>query len=101
MSRQQLLNEALIVSQQMTAAAEAGEWQQVITLETERSGLLNQAFAAASPANEQTARQIHAILDCDKRLMSLGVTARDEAAVEISQMQRGQKVKQAYRSAGA
>lgn len=84
----------------MTAAAEAGEWANVIALEAKRSGLLTSAFDAASPADETTARQIHAILDCDKRLMGMGVTARDAAAAEIARMQRSNKIKQAYQSAG-
>lgn len=99
-ARQQLLDEAVALSQRMTELGAAGEWQQVIALETQRSALLEQAFADAARADERTARQIHAILDSDKRLMNLGVVARDEAAAEIAQMQRGRKVQQAYRDAG-
>lgn len=100
MQRRQLLDEALSLSQRMAESGAAGDWQQVIELETRRSALLSDAFDAAAPADEFTVRQIGAILAADKRLMGLGVTARDEAAAELAQMQRGRKVKQAYRDAG-
>ena len=78
-----------------------GDWRQVIELESQRSALLQQAFAEPAPADESTARQIHAILEADKRLMNLGVIARDEAAAELASLQRGRKGQQAYLSTGA
>lgn len=98
--RQQLLDQALQLSQQMAELGAAGEWQQVIDLEPRRSALLHSALDVPAKADEATARQITAILAVDKQLMSLGVAARDETAVELGQMQRGRKVNQAYRNAG-
>jgi len=98
--RHQLLDQALQLSQRMAELGANGEWQQVIDLESQRSAVLNSAFDVAAKADEATARQIHAILAVDKQLLNLGVVARDEAAAELGQMQRGRKVKQAYRSAG-
>lgn len=83
----------------MATLAAAGEWRQVIELESQRSVLLNDAFSEARPADEVTARQIRAILASDKQLMGMGVTARDEAAAELAQLQRGRKVNNAYRNA--
>jgi hypothetical protein len=99
--RHQLLDQALRLSRRMGELGAEGQWQQVIELESTRSALLEQAFARRAPADEVTARQIHAILAADKQLMSLGVEARDEAAAELAQMQRGRKCQQAYRSIGA
>jgi hypothetical protein len=96
--RHQLLEQALQLSRQMGEFGAEGQWQQVIELETARSALLEQAFAQRAPADEPTARQIHAILEADKQLLSLGVVARDEAATELAHMQRGRKGQQAYRS---
>ena len=101
MARQQLLDQAIQLSHDMTERGGQGEWSQVIELEARRSALLTQAFADAVPADEAALRQIHAILEADKQLMSLSVEARDEAADELANMQRGRKVKQAYRNAGA
>jgi hypothetical protein len=85
----------------MVDQGSAGDWEQVLELERRRSGLLEQAFTEALPADEPTASRIRAILETDKRLMSLGVEARDEAASELAQLQRGRKGQQAYRSAGS
>jgi hypothetical protein len=98
--RHQLLDQALQLSQRMNECGTAGDWAQVIELESRRSALLEQAFAESVPADESTARQIHAILSADKHLMSLGVEARNEAAAELASLQRGRKVQQAYHSAG-
>ena len=99
--RQQLLDQALQLSQRMAELGAAGEWQQVIELEPQRSAVLHSAFDVDAKADETTAQQVSAILAVDRRLMNLGVVARDQAAVELGQMQRGRKVKQAYRSAGS
>jgi hypothetical protein len=98
--RQQLLDEAVRLSHDMTVSGSRGEWAEVIELEARRSAILAQAFAEAVPADEATARQINTILEADKRLMNLSVEARDEAAVELANMQRGRKVQRAYSNAG-
>lgn len=99
--RHQLLDQALQLSRQMGDCGVEGDWQQVIVLESRRSALLEQAFAEPAPADEPTARQIHAILEADRYLMNLGVEARDGAAAELARMQRGRRGQQAYRNAGA
>jgi hypothetical protein len=100
-ARHELLEQALLLSRQMGECGAEGRWQQVIELESARSDLLQQAFARRLPADEPTARQIHALLEADKYLMSLGVEARDAAAAELAQVQRGRKGQQAYRNVGA
>ena len=83
----------------MAELGAAGEWQQVIDLESQRSAVLNSAFDLAAKADATTAQQIHAILAVDKQVRRLGAVAREQAAAERGQMQRGRKGKQAYRSA--
>jgi len=99
--RHQLLDQAVELSRQMAELGAGGDWQQVIALEGQRRTLLDQAFSETLPADEITAGQIHAILEADKRLMHVGVEARDEAATELTRIQRGRKVKRAYGRAGA
>ncbi len=100
-SRSDHLDNALILSRRMLEAGSTGDWQTVIALEVDRSGQLDAAFAGAQAADPAFAERIRAILDVDKRLMGLSVTARDQAAAELTQLQRGNKVKQAYQNAGA
>jgi hypothetical protein len=100
LKRNQLLVQALQLSRQMGECGAAGQWQRVIELETTRSALLEQAFALRAPADESITQHIHAILEADKYLLSLGVEARDEAATELAHMQRGRKGQQAYRNVG-
>jgi hypothetical protein len=98
--RQHLLDQAIELSHDMAALGAEGNWPQVIALEVQRSALLAQAFADDVPADEVTVRQIHSILEADKRLMQQSVEARDEAAAELASMQRGRKVRQAYNNPG-
>lgn len=99
-ARGELLDRVLDLSRRMTTAGEAGEWEQVVALEAERSPLLTAAFDRTEAVAPVEAGQIQAILACDKQLMGLTLTARDGAAAELGQLQRGRKGTQAYQSAG-
>lgn len=98
--RHQLLDQAVQLSIRMGDLGAQGDWAEVVALESQRSDMLQQAFAVPGRADQLTAGKIQAILEADKRLMQLGLQARDEAAAELAQMQRGRKVQRAYRDAG-
>lgn len=98
--RSELLDQAMALSRQMADQGAEGAWEAVVELERRRSAVLEKAFAGSTPLDDATAQKIRAILEIDKRLMSVGVVARDEAATEIAQLQRGRKGQQAYRNAG-
>lgn len=99
-SRHQLLNEALDMSRRMADLGQAGDWDAVIALESERRTLLEQAFATHAPADQLVADRVQAILDIDKDLMARSVEARDRVAAEIERSSKGRKAANAYRSAG-
>lgn len=97
--RSEYLSQAIALSRRMAACGEAGDWQQVIELEAQRSHVLAQAFEVAEAVDVATSAQISEILAVDKQLLQLGVVAQGEAAAELAQMQRGRKVTQAYGNA--
>lgn len=99
-SRHQLLNQALQMTQRMADLGHAGDWSEVIALEPKRRALLEQAFATHAPADEVITRQVQAILDLDKALMSQTIAARDGLAADISRATKGRKAATAYQSAG-
>lgn len=100
LSRHQLLNDALDMSQRMAELGDAGDWDTVIALEPERRGLLEQAFATHAPVDEFVAERVKAILELDKRLMARSIEARDKIAEELGQASKGRKATNAYQSAG-
>jgi len=95
-SRHQLLDDALMMSRRMSELGEAGDWDEVVTLEPQRRQLLEQAFATHAPADEFVTERVRAILDLDKHLMARSVEARDRVAEEISRTGRGRKAAGAY-----
>ncbi len=96
LSRHQLLDDALAMSQRMTELGEAGDWDEVIALEPQRRQLLEQAFATHAPADEFVTERVRAILDLDKHLMARSVEARDQVAEEIGRAGRGRRATGAY-----
>lgn len=88
------------MSQRMAELGDAGDWPAVIALEPERRSLLEQAFATHAPVDELIAERVRAILDLDRRLMAMTVTARDSLAAEISRASKGRKATSAYHAAG-
>jgi len=98
-SRHQLLNDALTMSQRMTELGDAGDWDGVVALESQRRQLLEQAFATHAPADEFVTERVRAILDLDKHLMARSVEARDLVAEEIGRTGRGRRAAGAYNAA--
>jgi hypothetical protein len=98
-SRHQLLDDALAMSEQMAALADAGDWPAVIDLEPRRRQLLEQAFATRAPIDDVIAERVKAILALDKRLMALTISARDGLAAEVSRATKGRKATSAYQAA--
>jgi hypothetical protein len=92
------LTAILELSRRMLLQAEAGEWEQVMPLEEERRRLIEQAFPlseelAKSPS---TAGILKQIIDCDNRVMELGVQAQGEARGMLTKLQKGRRATQAY-----
>ena len=71
------LKNALALSQQMLAAAEAGEWELLCRLESEEKNLLSGLVIAESPPQEFT----RSILDNHKKILDLAVPARDDMKI--------------------
>jgi len=97
-ARQQLLDQALVFSQQMCELAKEGLWTEVIDLEAQRRQVLERAFATRDPVTEDLAQRVRKILDLDKGLMELSLKLRDEVAEELGQFNRSRKASSAYRA---
>jgi hypothetical protein len=100
-ARHQLLDEALALTKRMAQLGDGDDWQAVVELEPQRRQLLQRAFATQLPVDEVMAERVRAILDLDKHLMALTVSAKERIAGDISRSNKGRAAANAYRSAGA
>ncbi len=99
-SRYALLDEALALTERMTALGENGDWPSVIEIEPRRRELLERAFATRDVADQQIADRVRTILGLDKRLMALSLEARDRIGEELAQASKGRRAAVAYQTAG-
>lgn len=95
---QQWLDKATALTRRMTELGAAGQWDEVAEVEAQRQACLTQAFDKRLLLNERLERQIREIHDMDQELLVLSKRARDALGAELTDLQRGRKVRKAYRS---
>ena len=97
-SRQQQLQHLLALSAGMLDKAQSADWASVLTMELERQQRLKDFFAVAAAPAESAA--IAAVLEQMQTLnagvMALGAQSRQHVAAELSGLETGRKVAQAY-----
>jgi hypothetical protein len=98
MAESNLLDECLELSQRMLNLSEQDDWESIVDLEVRRREKLNRVFSRRPTLSERDVGRVRDILAVDKTLIERGTVARDAVAEEISRMQLGRKVSQAYRS---
>lgn len=97
-SREQLLDEAVRLTREMSDSAESDDWQAVIAMEAKRRHKLEQAFATHEPLSEELAAKVRLILDLDKGLLEVSTRVRDELGDEIGQVSKGNRANHAYQA---
>ncbi len=94
----ELLNTIVQLSYRMHELAGEGDWDDVVRLEEERRGLIEDCFSKDNPFqdNELAARRIRRILDLDRGLMAMGADHRVELGETMRKVKRGRNAARAY-----
>lgn len=93
------LQRTLALSQALHAAAKAGDWERMASLETARRPIIEKAFQGGQAIEDALGgRLITEILELDRQAMALAGTARDAVAEELGKLSRGKRVVNAYRA---
>jgi len=98
MNRQEAWIEIADMTQQMLVHARSGEWNTVISLETDRQSKM-QCYFSSTPQLEEAewiAEGIMNVMTIDKEIMSLGKTGINKLGQSLAHIQRGKKAKFAY-----
>lgn len=87
------------MTQQMLAHARSGEWNSVISLETDRQSKLQTYFSASPKLDEAEwiAKGIMKVMSIDKEIMALGKTDIEKLGEALTQIQRGKQAQFAYK----
>lgn len=98
MSRNADWQDILSATQAMATAAQAGEWEEVTELESQRRAMLESFFAqpvseADAPA---VAEGIRAVMAIDQELMALCQEMKGVIAQQMGQLNQGRKAHTAY-----
>lgn len=94
MNQEQVREQVLSLTQSMLTAAEADDWENVISSEQQRRNLLTHYVADADP--RQAASCIDKVLASDSKVMNLGKTVRDNAAKELKTIKQGRCAQATY-----
>ena len=91
------LESLLMMSRLMLDHAKRGLWDEVITLESERSESL-QTFFQNPPNQDKTSivDGLHELIAIDEEIMMLGESKRDELGDELHKMEHSKKAIKAY-----
>jgi len=94
---EQLLN-ALEHSETMLKDAEAGNWEKVIDMEAQRSELLKKLFSSPYGNNNiaDIDNKIKKIIDINNKLETVAAEARDNAANDITSINKGRHAVSLY-----
>ena len=89
------LDQAIILSRQIVAAAEQGEWQQVAAIEKDRAALIERYFTRSTGSiNRSKTTQLKQLND---EIVVLLETARDRTRMKQLEMQQGSRASRTYR----
>ncbi len=97
MSNKQLY-EAIECSELMLRDAEAGNWDNVVAIETQRSALLEKLFSGTARDNnvQDMDNKIRKIIAINKKLEAITLQARDSTRDDISSINKGRHAVSAY-----
>ena len=97
-SRRKQLTLLVDSSYHMQKKAEANEWQKVAQLQDQRQHLLKRFFATAATPQESPSiiAAINEMINIDKKIIELGVTARKGFREEIGNLNYHRKVANEY-----
>lgn len=98
MARNQLLDQALALSQRMHDLGVEEQWDSVVELEPQRRALLEQAFATRVPVNQDAAEKVRQIIELDKVLVTRSLQARDQMGEQLGVLNKSRKASRAYQS---
>ncbi|VAX06245.1 hypothetical protein MNBD_GAMMA26-985 [hydrothermal vent metagenome] len=95
----QQLEGVLDQSKKICNLAVAGEWQEVEALEIKRRKSIEACLSVDSVFGdpEKAMRLIQEVMELDKKVMGLGINARDELGGALREFQRGRQAVKAYR----
>jgi hypothetical protein len=91
--------EVLVISQDMLLAAEAGEWDRLVTLENTRSAKLASIFSDQTDSEYSAQRlvaMIHSVLELDRKITSLCSDESASCKQQISDFKKGRKAIASY-----
>jgi len=94
------LQQLIALSRTMLEKAQADSWDDVVDLETERTGLIETFFL--EPVQQEYAEEVNAgiqaIIAMDIEIMELGVIKKLDLVGILQKMEQGKKAVQAYGS---
>jgi len=92
------LLEAIGFSETMLRDAEAGNWENVIATEAERSACLTRLFSGSSADgfSAENKNRIRQILSINEKIASITIDARNNIRKEIGSVSIGRKVVELY-----
>jgi hypothetical protein len=82
----------------MLKDAEAGEWDKVISIETQRSKLLEKLFSGSHEDNNITEmdNKIRKIIDINNKLEEIAMNARESASNDVASICKGRNALDQY-----
>ena len=85
-------------TQQLLSLAQAGDWDAVTQLESQRRPLLRNTFdpASAQMQSEPYQRALREILDADRAVMALAAQRRDDLREQLQSVGQGRSAVRAY-----
>jgi hypothetical protein len=96
------LDDAIGCTEIMLKDAEAGNWDRVMDIEIQRSELLEKLFSTPNQNNSidnsviDMDNKIQKIIDINKRLEAIAITARADSGQHIASINNGRRAVNAY-----
>ena len=92
------LQTAIHCSEAMLKDAEAGNWDKVMDIESQRSELLEKLFSTPYQGNNviEMDEKIRKIIDINKELEALTLKQRDDSGRHIASINKGRRAVSAY-----
>ncbi len=85
-------------SETMLKDAESGNWDSVMEIEVQRSGLLEKLFSTSHQDNDidEMDSEIRKIIDINKKLETIAISVRDDSGQHIASMNNGRRAVNVY-----
>ena len=96
------LEQLLTQTQRMHDLAINGEWERVDELECERKTLVDRYFSSEAAFDDPqiAAHYVQEIIELNKKVITMGLEARDTLSNALGNFQRGRQAAQAYQKIG-